>query len=141
MDESNTPMHRRSRRSNVLMAATIETSGESLPVKLRNLSSQGALVEADRLPIEGSPVVFRRGELAVTGHFAWVHGHRGGIAFDQELSPEDLLRHVPAPKPRSEPADSSLYRRPGLHSRPLTPGERRFSQNWLLTPGGDKVGD
>ena len=44
--------NRRSRRSPVLLAASIEVGGTSLKVKLRNLSEEGALIEGERLPEE-----------------------------------------------------------------------------------------
>src|SRR5512139_383211 len=56
MDQSNNAQNRKSRRSNVLMSASLELSGTSLPVKLRNLSAEGALVEGDKLPIEGASI-------------------------------------------------------------------------------------
>ena len=37
----------RSNRSNVLLNATVELPGESLPVVLRNLSQEGALVQGN----------------------------------------------------------------------------------------------
>ena len=56
MDQSNNPQNRKTRRSNVLMSASLELSGTSLPVKLRNLSAEGALVEGDKLPVEGASI-------------------------------------------------------------------------------------
>ena len=51
MDESSVNHNRRSRRSPVLLAATIELGATAHDVKLRNLSSDGALIEgAESLP-------------------------------------------------------------------------------------------
>lgn len=127
MDESLANQNRRTRRSNVLMAATLEVSGATLPVKLRNLSAEGALVEADHLPVEGSEVMFRKGELNVAGRVVWTEGKRGGIAFGTHLDPEQLLRHVPMPAPRMKPS----FRRPGFSARELSPEERRFAEQWV----------
>ena len=66
MDQSNAPQNRKNRRSNVLMSASLELSGTSLPVKLRNLSAEGALVEGEKLPIEGASILFRKGDLSMT---------------------------------------------------------------------------
>lgn len=129
MDESGTNQNRRSRRSNVLLAATLEVAGTSTPVRMRNLSSEGALVEADQLPIEGTNVLFRKGELAVAGCVAWVKGRRAGIAFDANLAPETVLRHIPTPRPRAK----LHFKRPGLGPRELSPEERRFAENWVVT--------
>ena len=110
MDQSNAPQNRKNRRSNVLMSASLELSGTSLPVKLRNLSAEGALVEGDKLPVEGASLLFRKGDLSMPGAVAWVNGRQAGINFAQKLNPEQLLRHVPTPKPRVAPS----FRRPGL---------------------------
>ena len=127
MDDSNPAQNRKSRRSNVLMSASLELSGTSLAVKLRNLSTEGALVEGEGLPIEGSQVLFRKAELSVTGRVAWVEGKRAGIAFMQDLCPEAVLRHVPAPRPRVQPD----FRRPGLAAQKLSGAERKFGEAWV----------
>ena len=110
MDESSPTQNRKTRRSNVLMTASLELSGTSLAVKLRNLSAEGALVEGDKLPIEGASVLFRKGDLSMPGTIAWVKGRQAGVYFAQKLNPEQLLRHVPTPRPRVTPN----FRRPGL---------------------------
>ena len=110
MDESSPSQNRKSRRSNVLMAASLELSGTALPVKLRNLSADGALVEGDTLPVEGASIMFRKGDLSMAGTVAWVKGRQAGVSFAHKLNPDQLLRHVPAPRPRV----ASNFRRPGL---------------------------
>lgn len=137
MDESSNTHNRRSRRSNLLMAATIEAGGAPLPVKLRNLSAEGALVEGDHLPDVGTELVFRKKELAVTGHVAWVAGRRAGIAFDDKLEPEAVLRHLPPPRSQSK----LDFRRPPLRARALSPGERKVAEDWIWgepLPGIDR---
>lgn len=121
---------RRSRRSPVLLAATLEVAGAPVPVKLRNLSEQGALVEADRLPLAGSTTYFGRNDLRLKGRVVWVEGRFAGIAFDTPLKTEDVLRNIPAPKPKAQ----IDFRRPGLACRPLTPYERRMLATWMTTP-------
>jgi len=124
MDQSSASQNRKNRRSNVLMSASLELSGTSLPVKLRNLSAEGALVEGDKLPIEGASILFRKGDLSIVGTVAWVKGRQAGINFAQKLDPEQLLRHVPAPRPRVTPT----FRRPGL--KKFTDGDQGFGDAW-----------
>ena len=126
MDQSNNPQNRKARRSNVLMSASLELSGTSLPVKLRNLSAEGALVEGDKLPVEGASIQFRKGDLSVAGNVAWVKGRQAGVAFAQNLKPDQLLRHIPAPRPRVTPE----FKRPGLKGT-LTAEEKKFGENWV----------
>jgi PilZ domain len=137
MDESIMNHNRRSRRSNVLLAASIEASGASHPVKLRNLSTEGALIEGDDLPVEGSEVMFRRNELSVKSRVAWVHGKHAGVAFRRPIAQEDVLRNIPKPKHRAQ----LDFRRPGLNARQLTPEEQRLAASWTWRPGYDSPGE
>ena len=124
MDESSPTQNRKTRRSNVLMAASLELSGTSLPVKLRNLSAEGALIVGDQLPVEGASVLFRKGDLSMPGNIAWVKGRQAGVNFTQKLNPEQLLRHVPTPRPRVTPS----FRRPGL--KKFTDSESGYGDVW-----------
>lgn len=114
----------------MLLAASIEVCGGSLAVKLRNLSEQGALIQGDRLPVEGSEVLFRRNDLTVSGRIAWVDGIYAGISFAAPLAPQDVLRNIPQPKPRVQ----SDYKRPSFNPRALTQQEQRLLENWTGPP-------
>jgi hypothetical protein len=117
MDESSMINNRRSRRSPVLLAAAVEVAGAQVAVKLRNHTEEGALIEGETLPLEGARTVFGRNELSVPGRVVWVQGRYAGIAFDERLNPDEVLRHVPAPKPKTQqPGD---LRRPGRAGRAL----------------------
>ncbi|HXG99882.1 MAG TPA: PilZ domain-containing protein [Sphingomicrobium sp.] len=137
MDESAINQNRRSRRSNLLMQATLESNGRALNVTLRNLSADGARIEGDQLPIEGSALLFRKGEIAVPGRIIWIGGRQAGIEFDHKLDPRVVLNHMPAPRARAKPD----FRRPALGSRKLTPEERSLGKHWFAVPpiptGGD----
>lgn len=137
MDESSTFQNRRSRRSPVLLAASIEVEGVPEAVKLRNLSEEGALIEGDRLPPEGSICFFQRNELRLKSRVIWVHGSYAGVAFARPLKPEEVLRHVPQPKPKA-PID---FRRPGLACRPLSAYERRMLERWMTSSPVAKLGE
>lgn len=123
MDESCNTQNRRSRRSNLWMAASLEHADGMTPVTLRNLSAEGALVEGDHALVPGAEIIFRKKDLAVGGRIAWVDGRRAGIAFAMSLDPDTVLRHVPAPKPRCE----TVHKRPGFRGS-LSEQERRFGQ-------------
>ncbi len=128
MDESNPTQNRRSRRSHVLMAADLLSESDCTKVKLRNLSEHGALVEGAALPPTGAIVRFRKGEIDVPGHVAWVEGDRAGVAFDALLETETVLRHVPSPKPMRK----FDFRRPPVRSHALTDGEREVAERWIF---------
>jgi hypothetical protein len=136
MDESSISQNRRSRRSPVLLAATIHVAGEPVTVKLRNLSERGALIEGDRLPLEGSTTFFQRNDLRLRSRIVWVEGNYAGVAFDEPLDPEQVLRNIPAPKARPKPD----FKRPGLACRPLSAYERKMLERWMTAlpvPPGD----
>ena len=139
MDESSITQNRRSRRSPVLLTATIYVSGVPVAVKLRNLSEQGALIESERLPTEGSETIFERKELRLNSRVVWVEGKYAGVAFDVPLNREDLLRHIPQPKGRSR--NEPDFRRPGFACRPLSDYERRNLETWLATAPIGRLGD
>ncbi len=127
MDESSLTQNRRARRSPVLLAASLEVAGVVTPVKLRNLSEDGALVEGDRLPLEGSTTFFERNDLRIKSRVAWVHGKLAGIAFARPLQKEQVLRNVPQPRPKAQ----LDFRRPGLACRPLSAEERKLVERWM----------
>jgi hypothetical protein len=68
-------------RTNLLLAATAEVGGRSLPVRIRNLSETGAMVEGAGLPEAGMPLVLTRGDLQVAATVAWAAGGRRGVRF------------------------------------------------------------
>ena len=137
MDESSMTQNRRSRRSPVLLAATLEVTGRAVPVKLRNLSEEGALVEGERLPLEGSTTFFQRNELRLKSRVVWVQGRYAGVAFDDRLKPEQVLRNVPTPKPRAQVE----FKRPGLACRNLSDYERRMLESWMTASPMGSPGD
>lgn len=137
MDESSITQNRRSRRSPVLLTATIYVAGLPVTVKLRNLSEEGALVEGKRLPPEGSETIFKRNNTRRKGQVVWVQGNYAGVAFDTPLKREEVLRHIPAPKP----VPTSDHRRPGLACRPLSEAERKMLEGWLATSQYGMIGE
>jgi hypothetical protein len=121
----------------VLLAATVEVAGQDVPVKLRNLSEEGALIEGDQLPVEGTSTFFRRNDLRLRSRVVWVHGKYAGVSFDQPLKTEQVLRNVPKPKPKTD----TDFRRPGLACRPLSDYERRMLERWMTASPMGKLGD
>lgn len=105
------------------MAASLEHPGGVTPVTLRNLSADGALVEGDLKLTPGTKVVFRKKDLAASGHIAWSAGRRAGVAFNMSLDPETVLHHVSAPRPVPE----LICKRPGLHGS-MSREERKFAE-------------
>lgn len=124
---------RRSPRSKVLLAATLELAGRSMPVMMRDLSEHGALVEVTGGLSEDSEVVFRRKDLRVRGYVAWVHDGVAGICFARPLKSEVVLQHVRRPK-SSRQAGEVVHRRPGLTRPGMSPEEQRWAEEMLREP-------
>jgi hypothetical protein len=129
MDQSGTMQNRNSRRAPVLLAASIDVRGTPVPVKLRNLSRQGALIEGDTLPVDGVTTFFTRKELRLKCQVVWVEGRYAGIRFARELNPDEVLRYIPPPRESFRPD----FKRPGLACKPLTPAEKRMIESWIAT--------
>jgi hypothetical protein len=78
-------------RSNIFVAATLASAEASGPVRVRNLSPLGALIEGGVVPPEGAHVLVNRGRLRASGTVAWRSGNRAGIRFDTAISVTEWL--------------------------------------------------
>jgi PilZ domain len=72
-------------RSNVYLGAVLSTDDGASPVRVRNLSVHGALLEGDDLPVEGTKVQLGRGRLSAAGTIAWQRGNQRGVRFDEPV--------------------------------------------------------
>lgn len=68
-------------RSSLYLGATLYRDGLPMSVRIRNLSSGGALVEAGVVPKVGAHVQLTRGYLVVDGLIVWSDEARCGIKF------------------------------------------------------------
>jgi hypothetical protein len=123
---------RRSPRSKVFLAATLECADGELPVTLRDLSEHGALIETQTPLTQDAEVWFRRNELRVHGHIAWVQGKFAGVCFSRGLKPEVVLRHINRPAPRT--LEDPVHRRPALTRPGMSPEEQRWAEEILSPP-------
>jgi hypothetical protein len=82
-------------RSNIFVIATLYHAGGSVPVRIRNMSANGALVEGASLPPNGSPITLCRGSLTVEGEIMWVDDGRLGLHFS---APTAVMQWLPGGK-------------------------------------------
>lgn len=94
---------RRSKRSLVLLAAKIHVGGMTTSVLLRNLSQNGALLEADVVPPVDTKLTFERGATMAEARVAWASIRRFGIEFLTPIHESEVLIHVGRPKPAKPP--------------------------------------
>jgi hypothetical protein len=73
-------------RTNLFLAATLYSAAGTSPVKIRDLSSAGARIESDVVPVVGEPIRLVRGSLSVVGLVAWRRERRCGLRFDASIS-------------------------------------------------------
>lgn len=72
-------------RTHLFVVAMLSCADAQSPVRLRNLSATGALIEGSALPAVGSVVTVRRGGLSVTGILAWRSQNQAGLAFKSNI--------------------------------------------------------
>jgi hypothetical protein len=80
-------------RSNVFLTALIDTPEGTLPVRVRNLSPCGALLEGHVLPVEGE-ILLRRGHLYVSANVAWRHDGYCGLHFNSTIEVTAWLKRI-----------------------------------------------
>lgn len=91
MEAAHATDHRIEPRSNIFVIATLYTGSGSAPVRVRNMSRGGALIEGALLPPVGSPVRLCRGSLNITGHVVWLEQRKAGLRFDANVVVADWL--------------------------------------------------
>ena len=77
---------RQAPRRNLFLAAVIESDAVSGPVRIRNLSGCGAMLDGAALPACGEQVVLRRPDLQIRGNVIWSAGSRCGVRFEGNIT-------------------------------------------------------
>jgi len=72
----------RATRKNLMLAAAIESAGTRAPVRIRNLSETGAMLDGAALPAPGASLLLIRADIQVSASVVWCAGGRCGIRFD-----------------------------------------------------------
>lgn len=79
----------RATRKNLMLAASIESAGSRAPVRIRNLSETGAMLDGAALPATGASLVLTRADIQVSANVVWCAGGRCGIRFDNVAASVD----------------------------------------------------
>jgi len=110
---------RNNSRTNLYLAAVLQGVEFSAPVKVRNMSPTGALLEGAAVPPVGAPVRLIRGSLAVTGEVVWSVGRRCGLHFSSVVSVHQWM--APAENRQQQRVDDavSLLKARVIPLRPL----------------------
>ena len=94
MNPANTQDPREHLRSNVFLSAALGHGRDSRPVRIRNVSAMGALVDGKNLPNEGASVRLRRGGLCAGGEVVWQSEGQCGIRFHNCIDVEPWLTRI-----------------------------------------------
>lgn len=81
-------------RTNLFVMATIYVGRRVLPVKIRNISDAGAMVEGPSLPVELEDVILARGSLTGTARVRWTAHGRAGLIFTSPVDATQWLPHA-----------------------------------------------
>jgi hypothetical protein len=81
-------------RSNVFLSATMHGSSGAHPVRIRNISTLGAMLDGRDLPEEGCRITLRRGQLVTDAEVAWQSGEFRGIRFSTPVEPDAWIKRV-----------------------------------------------
>jgi hypothetical protein len=82
---------------NVFLTAILETGDVSIPVRIRNLSARGALIDGARLPSVGAKLRLLRGHFTATGAITWREKEQAGVKFDTKVQVESWVARVGHP--------------------------------------------
>lgn len=78
-------------RNHLFVAATLYSDAGSAPVRIRNMSQSGALIETSAVPDQGAAIMLKRGSLQASGQIIWKVEGKAGIAFSTRVSVADWL--------------------------------------------------
>ena len=81
-------------RKNVMLAATISASMLTAPVRIRNLSEAGAMIDGPALPDRGSTLTLNRLEMSIAATVIWKREGRCGLALSGPIMVEDWIAGV-----------------------------------------------
>ena len=87
----------RASRKNLLLSATIEAGALKAPVRIRNLSESGAMIDGAALPEVGTALTLRRLEVEIGAVAVWRASGRCGIRFDGKASVDEWVSGVRRP--------------------------------------------
>lgn len=103
----------RAPRKNLLLSATIEAGRLRAPVRIRNLSETGAMIDGAVLPEVGTALLLRRLEVEIGATAVWRSDGRCGITFDGTVSVDEWISGV---RQSFRPASSGQPRVDGIQA-------------------------
>lgn len=87
----------RDARKNLMLAAQIAAGDLCAPVRIRNMSASGAMIDGPALPDPGSRFVLRRLNLQINATAVWTRGGRCGVRLAGQVDIEEWISGVHKP--------------------------------------------
>lgn len=120
------------RRHPLVWSGLLHHDYESTPIRIRNISATGAMIECAAMLTVGSEPLLELGEeLSISAKIAWVLGDEAGLRFDRPFDLHDLARARPQVTPMQWNPPSYLESEPdrgspwAKHWRRMSVGELR----------------
>jgi hypothetical protein len=98
----------RAPRENVMLAATISAGVVSTPVRICNLSEEGAMIDGPSLPDVGTALMLRRLDLSTFATVIWSHDGRCGLSLKRRISIGDWVGGVRGAADGDRPGQSRV---------------------------------
>ncbi len=89
---------RRAARHPLIWTGVLHHDYQSTPVRVRNISATGAMIEGDRIPPAGTDILLRRGALELFATIVWNRDKQAGLEFEAPLTEAELWMQVSAPQ-------------------------------------------
>jgi hypothetical protein len=84
----------RAPRQNVMLAATISAGVVSTPVRICNLSEEGAMIDGPKLPDVGTGLMLRRLDMSTFATVIWKQNGRCGLSLKRRIAVSDWVSGV-----------------------------------------------
>jgi hypothetical protein len=124
-------------RMRVLLAARLVTTFNDRPVKIRDVSSEGAMIEGDAVPTEGTDVILQRGPIELFATVVWSDGRQCGLEFEDVLGEEDFLTLLNPPMPVAVAIQAPAQCYAPLRNEPLSAEDWAAARAWGNPMGRD----
>ncbi|MEE8231265.1 MAG: hypothetical protein V3R15_07245 [Qipengyuania citrea] len=92
-------------RTNMFVMASLAAGQAQGTVKVRNMSSRGALIEGTALPPEGAECLLHRGDVALEATVVWMKFGKAGIRFHQHA---DVAKWLPSGRRTQNDVDAAV---------------------------------
>ena len=76
---------------NLFLAATVHVGISKAPVRIRNMSATGAMLEGSVIPAVGAHICLKRCDIEIGATVIWNAGKRCGVHFDHETRVQDWV--------------------------------------------------